>query len=149
MVVWFCLWGWISELTRVVDNSKHTFICPYPIKVQIYLHRRKEEMFYLKTHKTHFIYGYMVSDIWLRTTEIIREETSCCHFIVFSFWLAARNLLYAQTGEKHTTAFNTPVVAHWLEQEICPTTHICFLIETNLMRIFFLFFPGNFYIYSL
>ena len=28
--------------------------------------RRKErkEMFYLTTHSTHFIYGYMVSDIW-------------------------------------------------------------------------------------
>ena len=26
--------------------------------------RRKEEMFYLATHTTHFIYGYMVSDIW-------------------------------------------------------------------------------------
>ena len=23
-------------------------------------------MFYLTTHSTHFIYGYMVSDIWLR-----------------------------------------------------------------------------------
>ena len=24
-------------------------------------------MFYLTTHSTHFIYGYMASDIWLRT----------------------------------------------------------------------------------
>ena len=23
-----------------------------------------KEMFYLTTHSTHFIYGYMVSDIW-------------------------------------------------------------------------------------
>ena len=27
----------------------------------------RKEMFYLTTHSTHFIYGYMVSDIWLRT----------------------------------------------------------------------------------
>ena len=27
------------------------------------LHGRKE-MFYLTTHSTHFIYGYMASDIW-------------------------------------------------------------------------------------
>ena len=29
-------------------------------------------MFYLTTHSTHFIYGYMASDIWLRTTQIAR-----------------------------------------------------------------------------
>ena len=29
----------------------------------------RKEMFYLTTHSTHFIYGYMVSDIWLRTTQ--------------------------------------------------------------------------------
>ena len=28
-----------------------------------YMEGRKE-MFYLTTHSTHFIYGYMVSDIW-------------------------------------------------------------------------------------
>ena len=27
----------------------------------------RNEMFYLTTHSTHFIYGYMASDIWLRT----------------------------------------------------------------------------------
>ena len=25
----------------------------------------RKEMFYLTTHSTHFIYGYMASDIWL------------------------------------------------------------------------------------
>ena len=36
---------------------------------------RKEEMFYLMMHSTHFIYGYMASDIWQRTIQIAREET--------------------------------------------------------------------------
>ena len=27
-------------------------------------------MFYLTTHSTHFIYGYMASDIWLRHSEL-------------------------------------------------------------------------------
>ena len=27
----------------------------------------RKEMFYLTTHSKHFIYGYMASDIWLRT----------------------------------------------------------------------------------
>ena len=31
----------------------------------------EREMFYLTTHSTHFIYGYMASDIWLRTIQIV------------------------------------------------------------------------------
>ena len=31
-------------------------------------------MFYLTKHSTHFIYGYMASDIWLRTILIVRKE---------------------------------------------------------------------------
>ena len=38
---------------------------------------REREMFYLTTHSTHFIYGYMASDIWLRTILILRKETRC------------------------------------------------------------------------
>ena len=38
-----------------------------------YMEGRKE-MFYLTTHSTHFIYGYMASDIWLRTILIVRKE---------------------------------------------------------------------------
>ena len=34
----------------------------------------RKEMFYLTTHSTHFIYGYMASDIWLRTILIERER---------------------------------------------------------------------------
>ena len=58
-----------------------------------FLYRRKE-MFYLTTHSTHFIYGYMASDMWLRTILIVRKETRCCH-IGFSFRLTARIILYA------------------------------------------------------
>ena len=53
-------------------------------------------MFYLTTHSTHFIYGYMASDIWLRTILIVREETRCRH-MGYSFRLTARVLLYAQS----------------------------------------------------
>ena len=38
---------------------------------------REREMFYLTTHSTHFVYGYMASDIWLRTIPIVRKETRC------------------------------------------------------------------------
>ena len=59
-------------------------------------------MFYLMTHSTHFIYGYMVSDIWLRTILIVRKETSCRH-IGYSFRLAARVLLYAPSHRQDST----------------------------------------------
>ena len=29
-----------------------------------FLKEGRKEMFYLTTHSTHFIYGYMASDIW-------------------------------------------------------------------------------------
>ena len=49
----------------------------------------RKEMFYLTTHSTHFICGYMVSDIWLRTIMIVKMEgrkmfyltTHSTHFI--------------------------------------------------------------------
>ena len=59
-------------------------------------------MFYLTTHSTHFIYGYMASDIWLRTTHIVREETRCRH-MSYSFRLAARVLLYAPSHRQNNT----------------------------------------------
>ena len=62
----------------------------------------RKEMFYLTTHSTHFIYGYMASDIWLRTTQIVTEETRC-RYIGYSFRLAARVLLYAPSQRQDST----------------------------------------------
>ena len=64
--------------------------------------KREREMFYLTTHSTHFIYGYMASDIWLRTILIVRKETSCRH-MGYSFWLTARVLLYAPSHRQDST----------------------------------------------
>ena len=66
------------------------------------LYERKKEMFYLTTHSTHFIYGYMASDIWLRTILIVRKETRCRH-IGYSYRLAARVLLYAPSHRQDNT----------------------------------------------
>ena len=63
---------------------------------------REREMFYLTTHSTHFIYGYMASDIWLRTILIVRVQTRCRH-IGYSFRLAARVLLYAPSHRQDST----------------------------------------------
>ena len=59
-------------------------------------------MFYLTTHSTHFIYGYMASDIWLRTILIVRKETHCRH-IGYSYRLTARVLLYAPSHRQDNT----------------------------------------------
>ena len=63
----------------------------------------RKEMFYLTTHSTHFIYGYMASDIWLRTILIVRKETCCCRLIGYSFRLTARVLLYAPSHRQDST----------------------------------------------
>ena len=63
---------------------------------------REREMFYLTTHSTHFIYGYMASDIWLRTILIVRKETRCRH-IGYSFQLTARIILYAPSHRQDNT----------------------------------------------
>ena len=61
-----------------------------------------KEMFYLTTHSTHFIYGYMASDIWLRTILIVRKETRYRH-IGYSYRLTARVLLYAPSHRQDST----------------------------------------------
>ena len=63
---------------------------------------RERKMFYLTTHSTHCIYGYMASDIWLRTILIVRKETRCRH-IGYSYRLTARVLLYASSHRQDST----------------------------------------------
>ena len=62
----------------------------------------RKEMFYLTTHSTHFIYGYMASNIWLRTILIVRKETRCRH-ICYSFRLTARVILYSPSHRQDST----------------------------------------------
>ena len=72
---------------------------------------RWKEMFYLTTHSTHFIYGYMASDIWLRTILIVRKETRCRH-IGYSFRLTARVLLYAPSHRQDSTYHGLCYTSH-------------------------------------
>ena len=63
----------------------------------------------------------MVSDIRLRIVQIIREETHCFHFLSYSFQLPARDRIYLHHPTDRlvqTIAFSTPVVEHWLEQDL-------------------------------
>ena len=100
----------ITNLTR--ENQKNSLAIYFTktyyefpdslSSIQWYPQEREREMFYLTTHSTHFIYGYMASDIWLRTTLIERKETRCRH-IGYSYRLAARVLLYAQSNRQDNT----------------------------------------------
>ena len=81
----------------------HIYICFSCMKVcAIHFYKGRKEMFYLTTRSTHFIYGYMASDIWLWTILIVRKETRCRH-IGYSFRLAARVLLYAPSHRQDST----------------------------------------------
>ena len=68
-------------------------------------------MFYLTTHSTYFMFGYMASGIWKRTTQIAREETRC-HHIDYSFRLAARVLLYASSHRQDNTYHGLCYTSH-------------------------------------
>ena len=63
----------------------------------------RKDMFYLTTHSTHFIYGYMASYIW--TIQIAREETCKCHYMgyVYVFQLAATGVLYVPPHRQDST----------------------------------------------
>ena len=94
-----------QDSTPVVDHcigTRNSSISP-PCRIDpTALRMIRKEMFYLTTHSTHFIYGYMASDIWLRTILIVRKETHCRH-IRYSFRLAARVLLYAPSHRQDST----------------------------------------------
>ena len=77
----------------------------------VYILEGRKEMFYLTTYSIHFIYGYMASDIWLRTILIVRKETRCRH-IGYSFRLAARVLLYAPSHRQNSTYHGLCYTSH-------------------------------------
>ena len=86
------------------DLGEHRSDHKLPIQGGLFMHRcyREREMFYLTMHSTHSIYGYMASDIWLRTILIVREETRCRH-IGYCYRLTARVLLYAPSHRQDNT----------------------------------------------
>ena len=84
-----------------VDHRSFSIIVVFSEKY-FYVDMREREIFYLTTHSTHFIYGYMASDIWLRTILIVRKETRCRH-ICYSFQLTARVLLYTPSHRQDNT----------------------------------------------
>ena len=86
--------------------------------------RKEGNVLFNDALNTFNFYGYMASDIWLRTILLVRKETHCRH-IGYSLRLTARVLLYAPSADRlaHIMAFVTPVMEHWLEREISQWVH--------------------------
>ena len=64
--------------------------------------RKEGNVLFNDALNTFFIYGFMASNIWLRTRQIAREETRSCH-MGYSFRLAARVLIYASSHQQDNT----------------------------------------------
>ena len=79
----------------------------------------RKEMFYLTTHSTHFILllygiGYIVKD----HSDNERGNLLLPHGLLFP--ISSKDSFICTIPDRiaHTTAFVTPVVEHWLKQEI-------------------------------
>ena len=71
-------------------------------------------MFYLTTHSTHFIYGYMASDIWFKDhSDSEKGNPLPPHRLLLSINKQGFFYMHYPTDRiTHTTAFVTPVVEH-------------------------------------
>ena len=76
------------------------------------LKRKKEGNVLFNDALNTFIYGYMVSDIWLRTIQKAIEQTRCRHYMGCSFRLAARVLLYAPSHRQDSTYHGICYTSH-------------------------------------
>ena len=100
---------------------------------------RRKEMFYLMIHSKHFIYGYMASDIWLRTPQIMREETCWHHFMSHSYQLASRDLLYTLSQRQESTYHglcytNCGELAGTRKSSMDPSRSICLRIQCIMRK---------------
>ena len=64
-------------------------------------------MFYLTMHLTHFIYSYMALDIWLGSTESMKEETHCHQFMGLLFSISSKKESNIYAPSQSQSNFNT------------------------------------------
>ena len=80
-------------------------------------------MFYLTTHSTFFIYGYMASDMVKDHSNRKKGNPLLPHGLLFPINSKGSFICTIPDRIAHTTAFVTPVVKHWLEREIAQWVH--------------------------
>ena len=80
-------WLLLSTRLRMADVWSVLRSVPINEHINLFFSQGRKEMFYLMMHSAHFIYGYMVSNIWWRTMQTGREEIHCHHYIGYTFWL--------------------------------------------------------------
>ena len=83
-------------------------------------------MFYLMTHSTHFIYGYIASDKLMVKYHTDSEIGNPLPPHGLLFLINSKGSFYMRHPTdriSHTTAFVTPVVVKWLEREIAQWVH--------------------------
>ena len=83
----------------------------------------RKEMFYLMTHSTHFIYGYMVRHMVKDHSDSGIENLLPPHRLLFPINSKSSFICTIPHRIAHTTAFVTQVVEHWQEQEIAQWVH--------------------------
>ena len=85
-------------------------------------------MFYLTTHSTHYIYGYMASDIIVKDhSDSERGNPLPPHWLLFP--ISSKGSFISIIP--HTTTFVTPVVEHWLEREIASSDKTAFVLNAD------------------
>ena len=84
----------INRIISIISPSSKNILANKMFKISV----GRKEMFYLTTHSTHFIYGYMIKDQSDRKTEPTR-----CRLMGYSFRLTARVLLYSSSHRQDNT----------------------------------------------
>ena len=64
-----CLAGVLLGVTVMESGVVDVTVCCTPTSNILYADNKRKEMVYLMMHSTHFIYEYMIMEIWLRTIQ--------------------------------------------------------------------------------
>ena len=94
---------------------------------------------FLMMHSTHFIYGYIAWDIWLRITQVAREDTQCC-LMGYSFHLAANDILCApshrQDSMYHSLCYTScEALERMKNSSIGPLWGVRLLNQANMLQL--------------